>query len=249
MLFFGGDTKEDNKVLFVGEDLLYEVKYSVFKIGTIRIKTYNSLNENGINFYETKAFIDSYEGLPFVDLHSIYYSKIFEPLASAQFIGLDKHKEIWGFTKYDFDFANKQILIQKGLQEGWKINFQDKVNLTTNVQDGLSLFFFARDKCGTNQSYDVPTFINEQTTITTINNYPGSNAIKINSVDYKIDCVKIDGLARFKGIFGLTGEFEGFFSNDEARVPIKAKMKVIIGNIYIELKSWKRGNWYPPHAK
>ena len=53
----------------------------------------------------------------------------------------------------------------------------------------------------------------------------------------------------FISIFGLTGYFEGWFSNDEASIPIVAKMKVLIGNITLELKSWKREGWIPPKYK
>ena len=56
------------------------------------------------------------------------------------------------------------------------------------------------------------------------------------------------GQARWTGLYGLSGNFEGWFSNDEARVPIKAKMSVYIGSVVIELKSWKRPDWKPPKS-
>jgi hypothetical protein len=56
----------------------------------------------------------------------------------------------------------------------------------------------------------------------------------------------LSGSADWKALYGLGGKFEGWFSADEARVPIFAKMNVYIGNIEIELKSWKRNNWFPP---
>ena len=49
-------------------------------------------------------------------------------------------------------------------------------------------------------------------------------------------------------IFGLTGVFEGWFSDDAASVPISAKMHVLIGSVRIELLRWKRSNWTPPLA-
>jgi hypothetical protein len=61
--------------------------------------------------------------------------------------------------------------------------------------------------------------------------------------------VGFDGRADFVGIFGLTGGFEGWFSNDEARVPIMAKMKVLIGSVTIELMRWNRPGWTPPRAR
>lgn len=236
----------ENKPFFVDEELTYEVKYSIFKLGLIRIVTLGTLTEDGKVFYETKSFIDSYDGLPFVDLHSIYYSKFFEDVHARTFIGLDKQKENWVFAKYDFDYKNNQILIQKGLQEGWKIEQNLSMKIDTFVQDGLSLFFFARKNSGMNKTVDVPTVMNETNTLTTINFLDESVGVKIDAVDYKVDCYRLNGLARFKGILGLTGEFEGYFSKDEACIPIKAKMNVILGSVTIELKSWKRYGWQPP---
>ncbi len=235
----------ENNVFYVGEDLLYEVKYTFIKIGEIRIKTLKKYSKDNLDVYETKAFIDSYEGLPFVDLHSIYNSHVTDKF-SELFIGLDKHKIGWRFTKYDFDYKKKLIFVQKGFQENWKIDFEDKVKLNEPLQDGLSLFFFARENCREKKTFDIPTYLNETTTLTTINFYDQSNSVEIDAVNYNVDCVKIDGLVRFTGIFGLTGNFEGYFSNDKACIPIKATMKVILGNINIELKDWKRNGWKPP---
>jgi hypothetical protein len=69
---------------------------------------------------------------------------------------------------------------------------------------------------------------------------------EIEAVPYPVDVLHFEGEAKFVGVFGLTGGFEGWFSNDAARVPVLAKMKVLIGNIRIELVSWKRTGWTPP---
>ncbi|MBU2446804.1 MAG: DUF3108 domain-containing protein [Bacteroidetes bacterium] len=233
-------------IFVVGEDLTYEVRYTFIKIGEIKIKTLRKFIKDGNEVYETRAYIDSYDGLPFVDLHSIYNSQVTEKFLSEMFIGLDKHKIGWRFTKYDFDYKKRSIFVQKGFKDNWKVDFEENVSFSENLQDGLSLFFFARGNTRQKKTYDIPTYLNETTTLTTINFYNKSEPVKIDALDYDIDCVKIDGLVRFTGIFGLTGNLEGYFSNDEASVPIKATMKVIIGNINIELKKWNRNDWQPP---
>ena len=68
----------------------------------------------------------------------------------------------------------------------------------------------------------------------------------IDAVDYDISCVRLDGETEFRGIFGLTGYFEGWFSNDQQAVPIVAKMEVLIGSITLELEHWKKKGWMPP---
>jgi hypothetical protein len=95
----------------------------------------------------------------------------------------------------------------------------------------------------------IPTLINEQRVLTRIDFSGKRDAVEIDAVDYPIDAVGFDGIADFVGIFGLSGDFEGWFSNDDARVPIMAKMKVLVGNVTIELMQWKRSGWVPPRAK
>jgi hypothetical protein len=69
--------------------------------------------------------------------------------------------------------------------------------------------------------------------------------VSISEIDYDIASVFIEGFSYFKAVFGLTGDFSGWFSNDAARIPLKAKLEVEIGNVTLELKSWKRKSWKP----
>ena len=66
--------------------------------------------------------------------------------------------------------------------------------------------------------------------------------IEINASSYPIKSLYFNGTANWTGIYGLTGKFEGWFSDDEARIPVKAKMKLYVGNANIELVKWSRGN-------
>jgi hypothetical protein len=94
---------------------------------------------------------------------------------------------------------------------------------------------------------NVPVFINEKHEKTYINFYNEVEEMDIDAVDYDISCVRLDGETEFRGIFGLTGYFEGWFSNDQYAVPIVAKMQVLIGSITLELKYWKKKGWIPPN--
>ncbi len=87
---------------------------------------------------------------------------------------------------------------------------------------------------------NIPGFVNEKIVYTDINFYNEISGVNIDAVDYDIACVRLDGETNFISIFGLTGYFEGWFSDDEAAVPILAKMKVLIGNITLQLTEWKR---------
>lgn len=90
--------------------------------------------------------------------------------------------------------------------------------------------------------------MNEQKVVTYINFMDKKATCEIDAVEYPVDTIEFDGRAEFVGIFGLTGGFSGWFSNDEAAIPIVAKMKVILGSVRIELMRWDRPGWVPPRA-
>ena len=69
---------------------------------------------------------------------------------------------------------------------------------------------------------------------------------EIDAVDYPVEVVEFDGRMDYEGVYGLTGYFQGWFTNDEARIPIVARMKVILGSVKVQLQKWQRGGWQPP---
>ena len=80
-------------------------------------------------------------------------------------------------------------------------------------------------------------------------NFDGKQEIvEIDAVKYPVRTKYLNGSADWTGAYGLSGKFEGWFSDDDAKIPIRAKMKVYVGSVNIELVSWKRTNWTPPKA-
>lgn len=237
-----------SKKIQVGEDINYVVKYLTFEIGEVRLKVLREEINDKDTLYSAIAYIDSYQGLPFVNLHQIYETKFDGKQISRFFKGTILSDDTT-YTKYYFNRSSKQIHIVKG-RERTNTTWTDSTTVyDRDYQDGLSLFYFARMRTGQKKTVNVPTFINEKYEKTYINFYPEVEDIEIDAVDYDIACVRLDGETEFRGIFGLTGYFEGWFSNDEHAVPILAKMQVIIGSITLELKDWKKKGWMPPKYK
>ncbi len=237
------------KELMPGEELTYIVSFSFIKIGEIKIKIKDKKIIKGIPYYSTIAYIDSYDDVPFVNLHQIYESSVSKNLYSNYFRGVVKYEDYSSYTVYDFDYHKAHISVKKG-QVYPPVVWTDSIARADTVyQDGLSIFYYARLGFGSERTVYVPCFVNEEKVYTKISFSSKNEGISIDAVDYDIDCVKINGETDFVSIFGLTGLFEGWFTNDEASVPVIAKMKVLIGNITLELKEWKREGWTPPRFK
>lgn len=235
-----------DKKLEVGEELTYVVKYSVMNLGEVRIKIKDKKTVNGKTFFVTYAYIDSYSGIPFVDLHQIYQSFVDQNLYSDYFKALIIGDDYTAYTEYNFNYNKSLIHVIKGKVNPPQIWTDSTTVADKKYQDGLSIFYYARMNTGRKKNENVPCFVTEDKVYTKLNFYDKTEGVSIDAVDYDIACVRLDGETDFISVFGLTGYFEGWFTADEAAVPVIAKMKVIIGNITLELKSWKKEGWTPP---
>ena len=248
---FFSDSLEKADFIEVGEDLTYEVSWWFVKLGTIRTKVLSQQGDGGDKHYSAVVFIDSYSGLPFVDLHAIFETTMDKDCFSQSFTAWEKEGEHWRILRYDFDRQKGSLLMEKGIVDSaYKTDAQmehvDTLQIQSKTQDGLSLLYFARANVKSGKPIAVPTMVGGSRGTTYLNFYNKRTSVDIAAVKYPIDVIEFGGTAEFTGIFGLTGPFKGWFSNDTAQIPIRAKMNVILGTIDIELKQWNRNGWNPP---
>ncbi|MFY7999604.1 MAG: DUF3108 domain-containing protein [Candidatus Kapaibacteriota bacterium] len=231
-----------------GEVLEYEVSYLGILLGTIKMTVERADTLRGNNVVKAKADIDTAPGIPFVEFHSVFETWMDASAQhSHQFLSSSKTKNGWEYTRYDFLPLAGKIHVEEGI----KTTKQKEYDILTTKRwnDGLSLFFFAREFVKSGRYVSVPTAINSDTSRTLINfrDIQREN-LTLNNVKYPVKTLYFKGEAKWKGIYGLEKDFEGWFSDDDARIPIRAKMKVIIGKVDIQLVRWKRANWSPPQG-
>ncbi len=229
-----------------GEELYYEVSYGFVNIGWAKFNTERVAGK--INYFITKAKLKSNSGLPFVNVDYEFTSEIevknniVMPYKFTAYQFIDGKKvTITHVFNYDSNFID---LKKVGIEGNTEV--EKRIKTSTIFQDGLSIFYYARFNAGKNFSTDVPVIMHVDTAAMKINFTANNTDVSISEVDYDIASTFVDGFSYFKAVFGLTGDFSGWFSADDAKVPIKAKLQVEIGNITLELKEWKRKGWQPP---
>ena len=237
-----------SEVYYPGEELTYEVSFIGIKLGAIRVIIQGQQNIGNKKVIKAKCWMNSYRGIPFVTLSAIFDSWMDPSLAfSHKFEGSNKRKDgSWDFEKIQFDYENQQFK-----WEAWYNNKLDSTRMIKSYRrwnDGLALFFFARQNVYAKRLLKVPTVMQLDTSFTYINFSGKTENVEINAVDYPVRTVYFNGKADWKGVYGVTGSFEGWFSDDDARVPILAKMQLYLGNADIKLIKWSRGSWSPPRA-
>jgi hypothetical protein len=241
------DSAANQGVFSVGEKLVYNVRYGFISLGKITVTvTGTEETEEGMR-YTAEAEMQSYSGVPFVSLHHIYTSGMSPDFYSHWFKSLERDKSRWLLMRYEFDYDDMQVIVEEGKQEEVEVvDTVDTLAISDYYQDGLSLFFFARGYVTSDRLMTIPTMVNKDVYTTDFTFNGGKTSKKIKAIGYPVEVTEFSGRANFSGIFGLTGAFRGWFSSDEAAIPIEAKLRVIIGNITVELIEWDRPGWNPP---
>jgi hypothetical protein len=244
--------KAVKSVMQPGEELVYEVSWSFFKLGKIRVLLVPPKAPEVS--YSSIAYTDSYD-LPFVDFHAFSSSEMDSMLFSLGSMLFEK-KDGKGFRQiYRFDPSTKYYVTESAhvndvsAQPSQPLTFDTLRLAYDRFQDGTSILYYARSHAHDTRAVAVPTLVRGKAGKTNFFFPAERTSLEIDAVAYPIRVVELEGKAEFEGIFGLTGDFTGWFSDDDAAIPLKAKMKVILGSITLELKEWKRGNWLPPKAE
>lgn len=246
---------QQDKILETGEELNYSVYYGFIKLGEVKFKITGKSREGKRDVFTSVASIKSFESIPLVNINYIFESIMLydkSEVHSGKFTATEfKEKSITNIY-YTFDYEHKLIKTIKEVDGKEETKSEFAIDKEKKFQDGLSLFYNARlqslnDKIKeTGGRYNVPVYINEKESSVRYSFNTKPENIEIDMVDYDVRCIRVAGVADFVGVFGLTGEFAGWFSDDEFRVPIKAKFNVTIGSITLELTSFKKKNWIAP---
>ena len=153
---------------------------------------------------------------------------------------------------YRYDSTRSRCFVEETWQTDLKSAPYKRTNLDTlyikgsHVQDGLSIAYYAREHVHDSRTVTVPTIAYGKLGSTTFRFASTPGTQEIDALDRPIHVVEFDGWLDLEGIFGLTGEFKGWFSDDSSAVPIKAELKVILGSVNVELIQWHRKDWNPP---
>jgi hypothetical protein len=227
-----------------GEDLVYEVRWTLFKLGRVHIRA--------LGDFKAITYIDSYEGLPFVDLHSIHYTEMDSTFHTRSGYAIDRDGKEWGGLLYIPDLSSKRVAVEQLFYKDpasppYKREPRDTIKLqSSSFIDGLAIGYLPRLFIHSAQTVKVHTILKGSLGTTTFRFTKKRSTVDINAVDYPVRVVEVEGSTNAVGVYGMTGDFTGWFSDDEAAVPIKGELKVLLGSVTIELIQWDRKEWKPP---
>ncbi len=230
------------------EVFIYEVRYSFFKLGEVKIEIVSpaqrSLDEvedtlyNGVKSYHLKTVITS-SGVPFVGDERNRYSSVFT-VSDSSFKALtfwtdnvDENEP--NTSRYTFDY-------EKGKVYGYvkEENKRDTLQLERPATAGHLLFYMGRLRAGTHTTVHVPVYINLKKKEAVITHTTEKQMREVDAFDHPVMTFFTHGDANFDGPFGFSGEFEAWYLVGDMRLPIEAAVDVWIGDVQIRLIDYKK---------
>lgn len=227
-----------------GEQLTYKVKWAFVRLGTVQLSIEDSLKLDSIPVHKVTFRIDSNPLLFFVDVHSVFTCYIDDQIRPVYYIASERNfqkrqKAIYRFY-YPDSFFTIDFMDQKDTTRYRRVTLP----LKETVFDGISLIFHARSRIAKVSKDTVTSFLNDKLGKVYLNYHGADSLIHVSAIPRPVPSYYIDGVINMKGIAGVTGPFKGWFARDAQRPPLKAYLKVFVGNVIAELESWKK--WQPP---
>ncbi|MCI0513474.1 DUF3108 domain-containing protein [candidate division KSB1 bacterium] len=227
----------------LGEKLSYKVKWSFVRLGTVRLYVLDSLEMDQCQVFHTRLYIDSNPLLFFVNMHSVYESYIDKKYYPHLFIADEKIEGVTYKTRYRFDYVERIIDVNMTDMKDTNHVIIKRLPLDEKVQDGMSLIFYARGNVRQTKQEELTAFIEAKKGKLQIRFKGDGKQIKIDAVEHPLDTYEVDGQAHFTAIAGFNGKYRGWFAADPQFPPLKAELKVFLGNVHVELESWEK--WKP----
>jgi tetratricopeptide (TPR) repeat protein len=216
-----------------GESLEYKVKYGFITLGWLKIHMKEAVIINGKTVYPIIFYIDSNPSFDFmISLHHIYESYIeAESLNAIRTRLYTEGDEIYLARVYNFDYDQSRFQALIIYSDGRFAKVEK--DLPSMAQDGTSMLYFARGIVSNNSGGSTTVVIDEEYKFGHITFLNEREEIDVR--DEEVQATKIFARAEFKGIAGMNGDAWGWFSVDGEFVPLKGKVKILLGSITVSV--------------
>ncbi len=227
----------------VGEELIYKVTWSFIRLGTIKVRIADTTIINQQKVYKIEMNLDSNPYIFFVNIHNYYESFIDDQFRLIKHIANERIEDKALESLHLFNYQDSTYTIRINNPEDSTKNIEKNKAIETNMYDGITLAFFARAHAHEERLETVTTFVLDTSGLVDINFKGRGDEISIEAIPEDIPSYYVEGEIHVEGLAGLTGPYRGWFSVDDRRAPLKAELKVFIGNVKVELDDYKK--WRP----
>jgi len=227
------------ELMSVEETFRYKIKYGFFTVGWVDVSIGGDSLINGRRAWHLKSKVTTNKSIPFVEedislfnswmveADSVFYSHRFW----YDDLDANKMKE----DLYIFDRQANKVYMKH------KTEPADTLDLREPASSGHIIFYFSRLFAGENRHFEIPVYMIEEGLGKLFMDFTSSGEERsYDPFDHKITTYYAEGTSTIKGPFGMNGDFEAWYANDDLRIPLEAHVNVFIGNVKIKLIEYSR---------
>lgn len=235
----GGRNVLLEKLIDADERMTFEVRYGFIRLGNVYVYIKQDTVYRGRPAVHMVTEMIPNRRVPLVGNREVHYHNIMAVNDTIPF-GLrfwqnSLHKDLMERYVYDFDYDNGFVY---SFEEGEPI---DTLVLDELADAGPATLFYARLFAGQNTRRSYPVYIDHEKA--NIEMEFATQQVSYDSPAFPNETISafvMKGNADFNGPFGFSGEFAGFFKDDELRIPLEARVSIFIGNVRVRLIEYER---------
>jgi hypothetical protein len=246
---YGGEAVRDCRVFEPGEELRYAVRWKFVRLGTMVVRT---VRDSSCRTPEETRVTMAVASNPDISIIAIreWNESIINTvsLSSVRFRGKHTNGDETVLISQTYDPASRLMTHVVTDASTLRQVRADTLRDCEPYVEGPALLFHTRAIARSLGIFDVPTCVNGKVGNTRLRFGGKIEEITIGAVRRPVRTRAFDGCAEWTGgsSAGVSGAFAGWMSDDDAAVPIKAELKILVGSITLELESWIRPGWTPP---
>ena len=240
---------EDSEAV-LEEKFVYDVSWTFLHIGTITLTTERIISDPGL--LRITMDLKTAPMLPFINIdeHNVTIMRISDGMTFYYYGKLKEDSNLSEVIIRFFESENFTVYETRDCNDGM-ITSKDTIRIKEPYLVGASLINYTRLFADSGLIKSVPTLLGGKFYPTIIDFCGPTEYVDIDNHNKPIRCYKYKGSADWEGnaTAGLSGEFTGWFSDDNIRVVVYAEMEILLGSIDIELSEWYNPGWTPPTSK
>lgn len=221
----------ENKAFQAGEKLTFDVKYGFVIAGIAEMSIPKVQKLAGREVYNVNFIVNSVPSFDIFykvrDRYTTYIDK--EGLFPWRF---EQHQREGNYTKDFSAFFDQRKNVAKTSEGSYDI--------PVGVHDIVSAFYFARtvdySDMKPGDKFMLQNFYKDKVHPLDVV-YHGKETIQVEAGTF--DCIIIEPLVKEGGLFKHDGDIIIWLTDDEVKMPVKVKTKIIIGSIDAELKQFE----------
>jgi hypothetical protein len=232
----------DPETFHYDERLRYSVTYLGIRIGTIEVKNrYDDYDTDGIG--ETVVTMRTFSGIPFFSVYTEFYNQRGSDGFFTKSTTFDRERTKWAYYHALREDKSTEIIVNRGYRDRENGRFFD-IEIDTLypgffIHDALTFISILRDSASTDRNYVVPVLIDRSVEQIRIDPPGKTEKIEVRAFENGIKAYYITGEINFTAIHGLTRRYQSWISTDKYRIPLKARVRIAIGSINIELEEYE----------